>query len=103
MQSIITASMVSFKPVTYDKSYVYPRWANAVGWLIVASSALLIPAYAVYRVCIITSHALINIILFILAFVAVCKFNLTNIKLIRTNYRPYILELKAKFSLILHL
>ncbi|XP_004226498.3 sodium- and chloride-dependent taurine transporter-like [Ciona intestinalis] len=46
---LFVTSLVYYKPLTYDKTYVYPDWAIVVCWLIAMSSMIWIPLYAVYR------------------------------------------------------
>lgn len=41
-------SVINFKPLNYD-DYVFPLWANWVGWGIALSSMVLVPAYSVYK------------------------------------------------------
>jgi len=38
---------VMYEPLTYD-DYVYPTWANVVGWCLALSSMLCMPVVAVY-------------------------------------------------------
>lgn len=45
---VIIVSIVKFKPLTYDE-YVFPNWANLVGWGIAVSSMSLVPIYAIYK------------------------------------------------------
>ncbi|XP_067905579.1 sodium-dependent noradrenaline transporter [Heterodontus francisci] len=45
---VVIVSIVKFKPLTYDE-YVFPNWANLVGWGIAVSSMSLVPIYAVYK------------------------------------------------------
>ncbi|VFV24189.1 sodium-dependent noradrenaline transporter [Lynx pardinus] len=40
--------VVNFKPLTYD-DYIFPLWANWVGWGIALSSMVLVPAYSIYK------------------------------------------------------
>lgn len=47
-QFIVVAGMASYKPMQLG-SYVYPKWSNAVGWIIAASSMSMIPFYAIYK------------------------------------------------------
>ncbi|XP_070554260.1 sodium- and chloride-dependent glycine transporter 1-like [Ptychodera flava] len=44
---ILMFSLVSYTPCQYG-AYVYPAWADAIGWMIAMLSVLLIPTYAVY-------------------------------------------------------
>uniref|UniRef100_A0A8C1JQV2 Transporter n=1 Tax=Cyprinus carpio TaxID=7962 RepID=A0A8C1JQV2_CYPCA len=39
-------SLVKYKPLTFNRWYVYPDWAYALGWLMALSSILLVPAWA---------------------------------------------------------
>ncbi|XP_012518126.1 PREDICTED: sodium-dependent noradrenaline transporter [Propithecus coquereli] len=45
---VVVVSIVNFKPLTYD-DYVFPLWANWVGWGIALSSMVLVPVYIVYK------------------------------------------------------
>lgn len=47
-QFVVVMSVVNFKPLTYD-DYIFPLWANWVGWGIALSSMVLVPAYSVYK------------------------------------------------------
>ncbi|XP_077983568.1 sodium- and chloride-dependent glycine transporter 1-like isoform X2 [Glandiceps talaboti] len=44
---IMVFSLVSYTPCQLG-NYVYPGWADAIGWMIALSSILLIPLYAIY-------------------------------------------------------
>ncbi|CAK8672268.1 unnamed protein product [Clavelina lepadiformis] len=46
---IFIYSLANYKPLKLN-DYAFPPWANAIGWLTVASSALLIPAVAIFQV-----------------------------------------------------
>lgn len=48
LQFVVVVSIINFKPLTYD-DYVYPPWANWVGWGIALSSMTLVPAYVIYK------------------------------------------------------
>lgn len=39
---------MDYEPLTYG-DYVYPHWANVIGWLIACSSVLMIPLVAVIQ------------------------------------------------------
>ncbi|KAK1150580.1 sodium- and chloride-dependent creatine transporter 1-like [Acipenser oxyrinchus oxyrinchus] len=41
--------LVNYKPLTYNKTYVYPWWGEAVGWVLALSSMLCIPTTVVYK------------------------------------------------------
>lgn len=45
---MVVVSIINFKPLTYD-DYVFPAWANWLGWAIALSSMALVPAYIVYK------------------------------------------------------
>ncbi|XP_074051886.1 sodium-dependent noradrenaline transporter [Macrotis lagotis] len=45
---VVIVSIINFKPLTYD-DYVFPLWANCVGWGIALSSMVLVPAYIIYK------------------------------------------------------
>lgn len=45
---MVVVSIVNFKPLTYD-DYVFPTWANWLGWAISLSSMALVPAYIIYK------------------------------------------------------
>uniref|UniRef100_A0AAR2INN9 Transporter n=1 Tax=Pygocentrus nattereri TaxID=42514 RepID=A0AAR2INN9_PYGNA len=38
--------LVDFKPLKYNRRYMYPGWAYALGWLLVLSSILMVPGWA---------------------------------------------------------
>lgn len=41
--------MVEYQPLTFNRWYVYPAWAYGLGWLMVLSSILLVPLWALSR------------------------------------------------------
>ena len=45
---MVVVSVINFKPLNYD-DYVFPLWANWVGWGIALSSMVLVPAYGIYK------------------------------------------------------
>ncbi|XP_074641152.1 sodium-dependent dopamine transporter-like [Tubulanus polymorphus] len=47
---IMIFGLVMYKPLTYD-GYVYPWWANLIGWLMALSSILCVPGVAIYKIC----------------------------------------------------
>uniref|UniRef100_A0A1B6MBJ9 Transporter n=1 Tax=Graphocephala atropunctata TaxID=36148 RepID=A0A1B6MBJ9_9HEMI len=48
---IIVFGLLGYEPLTYD-NYVYPQWANVIGWMIACSSVLMIPLVAVIQIII---------------------------------------------------
>lgn len=48
---IIVYGLMGYEPLTYE-NYVYPTWANALGWAIAGSSVLMIPLVAIYQLII---------------------------------------------------
>lgn len=45
---MVVVSVINFKPLTYD-DYIFPLWANWVGWGIALSSMALVPTYTAYK------------------------------------------------------
>nr|XP_055220671.1 sodium-dependent noradrenaline transporter isoform X2 [Gorilla gorilla gorilla] len=45
---VVVVSIINFKPLTYD-DYIFPPWANWVGWGIALSSMVLVPIYIIYK------------------------------------------------------
>lgn len=45
---IIVYGLMGYEPLTYE-GYVYPTWANVLGWLIAMSSVACIPGMAIYK------------------------------------------------------
>ncbi|WAR13442.1 SC6A2-like protein [Mya arenaria] len=51
---IVISSILHYKPLVYEgssESYVYPGYANVLGWCIAASLMAIIPIYALYYIC----------------------------------------------------
>ncbi|ROT67869.1 sodium- and chloride-dependent GABA transporter 2 [Penaeus vannamei] len=51
---LLTFAMVIFAivfhtPLTYNKSYVYPAWAQGCGWILCICSLIWIPGYLIYK------------------------------------------------------
>lgn len=46
---IIVYGLMGYEPLQYG-DYVYPGWANKLGWSIAGSSMIMIPAMAVYQI-----------------------------------------------------
>lgn len=49
-QFVVVVSIATFRPPHYG-AYVFPEWANALGWAIAASSMSVVPIYAAYKFC----------------------------------------------------
>ncbi|MXQ84128.1 hypothetical protein E5288_WYG012064 [Bos mutus] len=47
---VVVVSIATFRPPHYG-AYVFPEWANALGWAIAASSMSVVPIYAAYKLC----------------------------------------------------
>lgn len=47
---MVVVSIATFRPPHYG-AYVFPEWANALGWAIAASSMSVAPVYAAYKFC----------------------------------------------------
>ncbi|KAJ1203926.1 hypothetical protein NDU88_007707 [Pleurodeles waltl] len=47
---VVVVSIVTFNPPNYG-SYIFPEWANVVGWIIAISSMAMVPIYATYKFC----------------------------------------------------
>ncbi|KAM5264546.1 sodium-dependent dopamine transporter [Ctenodactylus gundi] len=45
---VVVVSVVTFRPPHYG-AYIFPDWANALGWLIATSSMAMVPVYAAYK------------------------------------------------------
>ncbi|PRD31552.1 UNVERIFIED_CONTAM: Creatine transporter [Trichonephila clavipes] len=51
-QGIFIFSLITYKPVTYNKDYEYPGWAIFIGWCMALSSMLCVPVYFIYQILI---------------------------------------------------
>lgn len=47
---VVVVSVVTFRPPHYG-DYVFPEWANVLGWAIAMSSMSMVPIYAAYKFC----------------------------------------------------
>lgn len=55
IQIIVISSFASYTPLEYMTAtgrYVYPEYANVIGWMIALSSMCMIPGYAIYKLAI---------------------------------------------------
>ena len=59
LQGIFIFVVVGFKPTTYG-AYVFPWWADGLGWCISLTAILAIPAVAICKVC--TSYTHLSLI-----------------------------------------
>lgn len=48
---MVVVSFATFNPPVYG-SYIFPPWANMVGWCLAMSSMSMVPLYAIYKMCI---------------------------------------------------
>ncbi|NXG53230.1 S6A12 protein, partial [Psilopogon haemacephalus] len=46
--AVFLFSLIKYKPLKYNNSYVYPAWGYVVGWMMALSSMVCIPLYAVF-------------------------------------------------------
>ncbi|XP_048463693.1 sodium- and chloride-dependent GABA transporter 2-like isoform X1 [Rhincodon typus] len=44
-------SLINYSPLKYNKTYVYPVWSYALGWLLAFSSVLCVPLCILYKIC----------------------------------------------------
>uniref|UniRef100_A0AAX7TE22 Transporter n=1 Tax=Astatotilapia calliptera TaxID=8154 RepID=A0AAX7TE22_ASTCA len=42
-------SLIEYKPLTFNRWYIYPSWAYVLGWILALSSILLVPGWALYK------------------------------------------------------
>ncbi|XP_007949813.1 sodium-dependent dopamine transporter [Orycteropus afer afer] len=47
---VVVVSIVTFRPPHYG-AYIFPDWANVLGWFIATSSMSMVPIYATYKFC----------------------------------------------------
>ena len=40
---------IGYKGNSYDDYYIYPRWANALGWVLTMSSVLMVPVVILWK------------------------------------------------------
>lgn len=48
-QGTFLFSIVKYTPLRFSDTYVYPLWANILGWFIATISLSLIPLYAMHK------------------------------------------------------
>lgn len=47
-QFVVIASTLTSSGLKYD-DYIFPNWANIVGWSVAMSSMVFVPLYAIYK------------------------------------------------------
>uniref|UniRef100_A0AAX7TJW1 Transporter n=1 Tax=Astatotilapia calliptera TaxID=8154 RepID=A0AAX7TJW1_ASTCA len=47
---MVVVSFATFNPPNYG-SYMFPAWANMLGWCLAMSSMTMVPLYAIYKLC----------------------------------------------------
>lgn len=50
LQGVVTFALIYHQPLTYN-GYVYPEWAEWLGWTLAFSSILMIPGMAILQMC----------------------------------------------------
>lgn len=48
-QGTFIFSVVKYKPLKFNKTYVYPTWAYALGWSLGLFCVLLVPLWIVFK------------------------------------------------------
>ncbi|XP_018428778.1 PREDICTED: sodium- and chloride-dependent creatine transporter 1 isoform X2 [Nanorana parkeri] len=48
--AIFIFNLVNYKPLTYNKTYIYPWWGEAIGWCFAMSSMLCVPVTFLYKI-----------------------------------------------------
>lgn len=49
LQGTFLFSIVKYTPLKFSGTYVYPLWANILGWFIATISLSLIPLFVLYK------------------------------------------------------
>lgn len=49
LQAVFLFHVVNYKPLTYNTTYTYPLWGEALGWALALSSMLCIPVTVLYK------------------------------------------------------
>lgn len=50
LQGCFIFSLVKYKPLTYNKVYMYPDWAIGIGWTLALASMICIPMVVVIKI-----------------------------------------------------
>lgn len=48
-QGTFVFSIIKYSPLKFSHSYIYPLWANILGWFIATVSLSLIPLFVLYK------------------------------------------------------
>uniref|UniRef100_A0AAX7VSI3 Transporter n=1 Tax=Astatotilapia calliptera TaxID=8154 RepID=A0AAX7VSI3_ASTCA len=54
---MVVVSFATFNPPNYG-SYMFPAWANMLGWCLAMSSMTMVPLYAIYKLCTLLAYAI---------------------------------------------
>uniref|UniRef100_A0A8C7ZVU0 Transporter n=1 Tax=Oryzias sinensis TaxID=183150 RepID=A0A8C7ZVU0_9TELE len=54
---MVVVSFATFNPPNYG-SYMFPPWANMLGWCLAMSSMTMVPLYAIYKLCTLLAYAI---------------------------------------------
>ncbi|XP_075682884.1 sodium-dependent dopamine transporter [Rhinoderma darwinii] len=47
---VVVVSIITYSSPKYG-NYIFPEWANVIGWLLASSSMAMVPIYAIYKFC----------------------------------------------------
>lgn len=75
-QGIFVFQCVQFKRITYNETYLYPWWADLVGWLMTLASVSFLPGIALYKICTLPGNLSLKevLLLIIITFVIMTAF-----------------------------
>lgn len=46
-QAVFIFTLVTYEPLVYNKTYKYPAWGEAIGWILAMSSIICIPVVGI--------------------------------------------------------
>lgn len=49
--TILASTLITHKPIKYNRVYEYPWWGIGLGWSLALASMIAVPVYAVYAIC----------------------------------------------------